>query len=369
MTEVLTTRRLNRALLARQALLERQACSVPAMVERLVGLQAQEPAPPFVGLWSRVAGFEREELLTALRDRTVERLTAMRGTIHLLTPADVVEHRMALQPVLRSALRLPGAREVTEEADLDAVLALAHRLLREEARPIAALRGPLHDAFPQLPGEPLAFVARMLLPLVMLPQESNPVGFAGNAPFVPAESVVGPLRPEGPAHALVRRYLAAFGPSTAADVTKWSGLTGTRALLEELPGVARFADEAGRTLYDLAEAPRPPEDVPAPVRFLPRFDNALLAHADHSRILDPAHRARVFTANGHIHGTVLRNGFAVATWHPDPVTDDGPALLRVRPFARLPQRAGASIRAEGRRLLRLLAPAAREREVVVEATA
>lgn len=368
MTEVLSRRRLNRALLARQALLAREVADPATMVERLVGVQAQEPAPPFVGLWSRIEDFGREALLAALRDGSIVRATAMRGTLHLLTAADYAEHRMALQPVLRTALRMPGPREVTDAGVVDAVLALATRLLREEPRPIGALRGPLHAAFPDLPADALGLVARMLLPLVLLPDDGHPDGFAGNARFGLAgpvvEPVAGPLRPEAPPHELVRRYLAAFGPATAADVTKWSGLTGTRAVLEELPGLARFLDEHGRTLFDLPDAPRPPEDAAAPVRFLPRFDNALLSHADHARILDPAHRPHVFTVNGIIRGTVLHDGFVVATW----VVADGDdeAVLRVLPFARVPQRAAASIRAEGRRLLRFLAPDAVAREVVVQ---
>lgn len=364
MTEVLSRRRLNRALLSRQALLAREDVDVVAMTERLVGLQAQEPAPPFVGLWSRVEDFRRDDLLGALHDGRIVRATAMRGTIHLTTAADYAAHRMALQPVLRTALRMPELRPVAEEVDLDALLQLAHRLLADEPRSIAALRGPLHDVFPQVDGGPLAHAARMLLPLVMVPQEGHPDGFPGNAVFAPASHLVpGPLVPEGSPHALVRRYLGAFGPATAADVTKWSGLQGTRELLDDLPGLVTFEDERGRSLFDLPDAPRPAEATPAPVRFLPRFDNALLSHADHSRILDHAFRDRVFTVNGHIHGTVLHDGFAVATWAP--VQGGDAARIVVSPFARPSQRAAASIRAEGRRLLRFLAPAASTREVEV----
>jgi len=368
MPEVLTTRRLNRALLARQALLQREDDDASAMTARLIGLQAQEPAPPFVGLWSRVAGFRREDLLAALHDGRIVRATAMRGTIHLLTAADYARHRMALQPVLRTALQLPHLRAVQEEADLDAVLGLAHRLLTAEPRPISALREPLHDAFPQLDGHAAAQVARMLLPLVQVPTPGHPDGFRGNAAFAPAERLVPePLTPEGPPHELIRRYLAAFGPATAADATKWSGLTGMRAILEDLGDVVTFADRHGRTLYDLAAAPRPPEDTSAPVRFLPRFDNALLSHADHERLLDPVHRPHVFTVNGIIHGVVLHDGFAVAVWEPEITTDR--AVIRIAPFGRLSRRAAASIGAEGRRLLRFLAPAASTREVEVVAGA
>ncbi|MDO9408397.1 winged helix DNA-binding domain-containing protein [Patulibacter sp.] len=365
MPEVLSVRRLNRALLARQALLDRVGDTASAMVERLAGVQAQEAAPPFVGLWSRIDGFRREDLLAALRDGEVVRATAMRGTIHLLSAADYARHRMTLQPVLRTALRMPEMRAVAEDADLDAVLALGHRLLTDEPRTIAALEAPLHDAFPQLDGHAAAQVARMLLPLVQVPTPGHPDGFApGSTRFAPAEQrLTEPLAPEGPAHELVRRYLAAFGPATAADATKWSGLTGMREVLGQLDGVVVLQDEAGRTLYDLRDAPRPAEDVAAPVRFLPRFDNALLSHVHHERILDPAHRPHVFTVNGIIFGTVLVDGFAVATW----TSSSGPdgARIRVVPFRRPSQRAAASIRAEGRRLLRFLAPGRGAREVEI----
>lgn len=365
MPELLDRRRLNRALLTRQSLLERERCDAATMTARLVGLQAQQPGPPFVGLWSRVEGFRREDLLEPLLDGRLVRATAMRGTIHLLTAADLLALRMALQPVLRTALRLPHLRPVAEEADLDAVLSSAHRLLDEQPRPIAALEAPLHDAFPQLDGHALAQVARMLLPLVLLPVPGHPEGFPGNAAFAPAEHLVpGRFVPEGPPHLLIRRYLGAFGPATAADVTKWSGLTGVRAALDELDGLATFEDEHGRTLFDLPGAPRPAGDVAAPVRFLPRYDNVLLAHADHARVLHPDHRARVFSVNGIVHGTVLHDGFAVATWDQE-IRGDRAALL-VRPFGRLSQRASRSIGAEGRRLLRFLAPGAAERAVELQ---
>jgi hypothetical protein len=362
MPEVLSTRRLNRALLARQALLERTDDDPTAMVARLIGVQAQEPAPPFVGLWSRIAGFRRDDLLAALGDGRVVRATAMRGTIHLLTAEDYARHRLTLGPVLRTALRLPHLKAVAEETDVDAVLTLAHRLLAEEPRPIGALHEPLHDAFPAVDGPALAQAARMLLPLVQLPTPGHPDGYAGNAAFAPAARLVRPsLTPEGPPHELVRRYLAAFGPATAADATKWSGLTHLRPVLAELDGLMTFEDEQGRTLHDLEDAPRPPEDVRAPVRFLPRFDNALLSHVDHRRILAPEHRPQVFTANGIIHGTVLHDGFVVATWRPE-ATAEG-TTIRVVPFARLSQRAGAAVRAEGRRLARFLAPDGGHRDV------
>lgn len=364
MPEVLTLRRLNRALLARQALLHREPVSAEQMTARLVGLQAQEPAPPFVGLWCRIEGFRSAELLDALHAGRIVRATAMRGTIHLLTADDYAAHRMALQPLLRTVFRLPEHREVEERLDAERLMATAHRLLAAEPRPIAALRAPLAAAFPGMDGAVLAHLARLLVPLVQVPTPGHPAGFAGNAAFAPAERVVrAPLVPEGPPHELVRRYLGAFGPATAADVTKWSGLTGARALLDELEGLATFEDEQGRTLFDLPDAPRPPEDTRAPVRFLPRFDNAILSHADPSRIFDPAHRPRIGTKNGIIASTVLVDGLVAGTWEPD--VRAARAVVRVTSFRPLSERHAAAVAAEGRRLLRFLAPDARDRVVEV----
>lgn len=364
MPEVLSARRLNRALLARQALLAREPATAEAMTARLVGLQAQEPAPPFVGLYCRVEGFRAPELLDALHTGRIVRATAMRGTIHLLTAEDYAAHRMALQPLLRTVFRLPEHRAIDEGVDAERLMASAHRLLDDEPRPIAALRAPLAAAFPGHDGAALAHVARLLLPLVQVPTPGHPAGFAGNAAFAPAEHLVGePLAPEGPPHALVRRYLAAFGPATAADVTKWSGLTGVRAVLDGLDGLETFHDEQGRTLFDLPDAPRPAEDVRAPVRFLPRFDNAVLSHADPTRIFAPEHRPRFVTKNGIVAGTVLVDGVVAGTWEPE-LTGARPTV-QVTPFRALSKRDTASVVAEGRRLLRFLAPGAKDRDVAV----
>jgi hypothetical protein len=352
--EVLSRRRLNRALLARQLLLERSTDGPLAAIEQLVGLQGQAPAPPFVGLWSRVADFRHQDLIDLLAQRRVIRATMMRGTIHHVSRADFVRFRLTLQPVLDRVLQTPGPRRAA--LDLDGLLPLARTLLTAEPRTVTDLREPLHAAYPEVPGNDLAMIARMLLPLAMLPEPGQRFGFPGNAPrLVLAEQLLGePLDREPVPGALLRRYLAAFGPATAADAAKWSGLGGTRPLLEAMGDLVRFRDEQGRVLFDLPGAPRPPGEVPAPVRFLPRFDNLVLSHADPSRVIAAEHRRGLVTKNGIVAATFTWDGVVAGTWDVERRRDA--AVLLVRPLRRLPQRALASVRAEGRRLLRFAEP-------------
>ncbi len=144
--ELLTRRRLNRATLARQMLLQRERGSAVAVVERLCGMQAQEPRPPFPGLWTRLHGFRRQDLHRALHDRMIVRGTLMRGTLHLMSAADYVAHRMTLQPMLTRSLALLGAR--AEGLQAEEVLPVARTLLGERPRTFGELRAALVEAFP-----------------------------------------------------------------------------------------------------------------------------------------------------------------------------------------------------------------------------
>lgn len=360
---LLTLGQLNRATLARQLLLGRESIAPVAAVERLAGMQAQEPAPPFVGLWSRVAGFRREQLLTAIHAHEIVRGTMMRGTIHLVSADDHVAFRRVLQPLLDRGMRLPEARTAGPFAER--LARLTHELLAAEPRPIGALREPLAAAFPDFDGADLAQVGRLLVPLLMVPEE-HPVGFPGNARFTPSERLLG--RPvadggDGPGE-LFRRCLAAFGPATVADVAKWSGLGAVRRTLDAMPDLVRFRDEQGRVLYDLPEAPRPAADVPAPARFLPRFDNLLLAHADPARCIGPTDRKRVFTVNGIIHATFLWDGVVAGRWAVE--REGETAVLRLAPFRPLPAAAIGALAEEGAGLARFVDEDAGDADVRVD---
>lgn len=363
--DTLTTRQLNRATLARQLLLEREEISVLDAVERLCGLQAQEPGPPFLALWSRVAEFRDAELRQALHERAVVRATMMRGTLHLAGAADYAAFRAPLQPVLSRAMT--GAlRERAEGLEPEAVLAVARTLLEERARTFDELRTLLQEAFPKVDHRALGYAVRMLLPLVMVPTDDR-WAFPRVADFTLAERwLERSLSAEEAPEELVLRYLAAFGPASAADVQTWSGLQGIKAVLDDLrPRLTVFADERGRELFDLPEAPRPAADTPAPPRLLPEFDTLLLAHADRARVIAEEHRPAVVTKNLRVRATFLIDGFVGGTWEIKR-TRRG-ATLTIAPFASLSKREAAALRVEAESLLGFTDPGASALEVVVAA--
>ena len=219
---VLSPRQLNRATLARQMLLERQAVPVPEAVERLAGMQAQEPRPPFVGLWSRLQGFRREDLVEALRGYEVVRGPLMRSTLHLLSAADFAAFRPALAPALNAAVRVMGPS--AKALDSIEFLPAAVEFLEEEPRAYNDLRLLLAERFPDVNHRALGYAVRTQLPLVMVPTE-DPWAFPRVAKFALAEGSLGrPIAADGPPEAMIRGYLAAFGPASVADFVEWSGL-------------------------------------------------------------------------------------------------------------------------------------------------
>jgi hypothetical protein len=324
--ERLSLRALNRALLSRQMMLDQadlpedpdaRRAGVIGVIEHLVGLQAQAPFPPYYGLWSRLPGFRPDDLASLIMDRSVVRIALMRGTIHLVSARDCLPLRRLLQPVLDRGLRGTFGKRL---AGVDAVaLAAAGRGLVEAApMTFSALGEALAERWPQHPPDALAQGVRAHVPLVQVPPRAV-WGRAGQSQHTTAEHWLGrqpavPWFPETLA-GLVTRYLAAFGPATVADVAAWSGLTGLRAVLEELrPSLVTFRDEQGAELFDLPSAPRPDPDTPAPVRLAAEFDNLLLAHADRNRVVSAANLKRFYTINGVFPGSVLVDGFVAGMW-------------------------------------------------------
>jgi hypothetical protein len=338
-TEVLTRRALNRATLARQLLLERTAMPALEAVERLVGMQAQVPLNPYTGLWSRLAGFDPAALVQLLVDRKVVRIVVMRATIHLVTADDCLVLRPLTQTVLDK--ELSRHRDFAPElrgVDLEPVLAYAREVFAEAPRSTTRLRGVLGERFPDLHAGALAYACRCLLPLVQVPPRGV-WGQAGQVTLTTAETWLGrPLADSPSIDEVMLRYLGAFGPASVADAATWSRLTGLREVFERLhPQLVTFGDERDRELFDLPDAPRPDPDTPAPVRFLPEYDNVLLSHDDRSRIT-----AVPFFAPERVDGTVLMDGFVSGTWirdgstvtvtHTGPTTDELEA--EARQFAR-----------------------------------
>jgi len=347
---VLGPKALNRALLARQLLLRRVRQPVSEVLAHLVGLQAQSPDAPYYGLWSRLAGFRAAELAELLTDRRAVRATLWRGTLHAVTSEDCLTLRMLAQPGQERAVRTNTDYDGTRIAGrpVAELLATAEELLAEQPCTAAELRARLTERWPGCAAGKLGFAALALLPTVQVPPRGI-WGSGGLPQLCPVERWLGrPVDPAPDPAVLVPRYLAAFGPATAADLATWSGLTAVRPLLEGLRGeLAVFRDERGRELFDLPGAPRPPASTPAPVRLLAPFDNVLLAHADRTRVLPERYRDRLRNKNGLVPGTVLVDGFVAGLWAVTrPAGAGGPAVLTVRPFRSFSARHEAQLRRE-----------------------
>jgi hypothetical protein len=348
--EVLSQRALNRATLERQLLLRRWDLPAAEAIEHLVGMQAQAPNAPYVGLWTRLAGFHPDELARLLTQRRAVRTPLMRATIHLVSARDCLALRPLLQPVLeRSFAGSPAAQQLAG-VDSKALLAAGRALLAQHQHTRAEL-GPLLGArWPDRDPTSLAYAISYLVPLVQVPPRGI-WGQRGPAAWATTEAWLGrPLTPGPSVDQLVLRYLAAFGPATVNDAQTWSGLTRLREVLERLrPQLATFCDQAGNQLFDLPDAPRPDPDIPAPHRFLPEYDNLLLSYADRSRVISADRRVPLFAGNGGVLGTVLVDGFFRGTWR---ITRHrGTATLTVEPFEALPEPDRTAVANEGTRLL------------------
>jgi hypothetical protein len=362
MTEKLTVSQLNRATLARQMLLAREQVTAVEAVQRLAGMQAQEPKHPYLGLWTRVADFEAAQLRSALLEREVVRATLMRSTLHLMTAPDYAALRMALQPPMSVAKRVLGARG--EGLDTEVVLPAARELLQGRSLPFDRIRALLQEQFPDVNDRALGYAVRTLLPLVMVPGEGERWGFARVAEFALAGEWLGAVADEPATEALVRRYLAAFGPASAADVQAWSGVRGMKAVLDAMrDALAVFADERGRELFDLPDAPRPDPATPAPPRFLPEFDNLVLAHDDRARVIADEHRPLVTTKNLRVRATFLVDGVVAGIWTIE--VKRKLATLRLAPFGRLTKGAVKALTAEGEALARFAEPDAAGHAVAI----
>lgn len=374
----LDRRTLNRSLLARQSLLRRNAVGAAEAIERLVGMQAQVPQDPYVGLWSRVADFAPDELSDLLSGRAAVRIGLMRWTIHLVTARDC----LALRPVMQRVIdqRMLGAfRKALAGLDLDEVVRAARPLLEERPMTTSELGDRLRERWPDRDRLALGAAVGARLPLVQPP----PRGLwrtSGAARHVPADTWLdaAALRPESHpdpdpdtktgtdtdtrTDTAVLRYLAAFGPASAADIAVWSGLTAVRTVLARLADrLVNYRDERGTELYDVPGAPFPGPDVPAPPRFLPQYDNLLLSHDDRSRVFrTDDDRARVVYSGRERRGTYLVDGFVHGIWRLDERRDG--ATLVVEPFGEWTSAEDrAAVEAEAVHLLAFLTDTGRSR--------
>jgi hypothetical protein len=275
----------------------------------------------------------------------------MRATLHLVSARDYGFTRVALQPALSAAMNARG--DLAAGLDPEAVLPAARELLAERPLDFNAIRAGLAEAFPEVNHRALGYWVRTNMPLVMEPSDDR-WGYPRSAGFGLADFLLADA-PDGDAaaEALVLRYLGAFGPATPADFQTWSGLKGAKAVFARLrERLCVLAGEGGRELFDLPDAPRPGEDVPAPPRFLPDFDNLVLAHADRTRIVADEHRRDLVTKNLRVRATFLVDGVVSGTWA---ITRKGKkATLTIEPFEPLPKPVAKELAAEGERLLRFV---------------
>ncbi|MCP2270927.1 Winged helix DNA-binding domain-containing protein [Actinokineospora diospyrosa] len=324
-------------------------------VRHLVGLQAQAPNPPYIGLWSRLADFALADLADLLSSRQVVRLALMRSTIHLVDSRDAEPLRGLLAPVLVRGFRATVGRAF-DDVDHDEVAAVGAGIVAEEPLTAAELGRRLAVRWPNHEPDRLAALVRTQVGLVQVP----PRGLWGSSGQAKHTTLAAWL-PETNAAAMspdtvIRRYLAAFGPATPADAQMWSGLTGLREVFERQADLVTFRDEADRVLYDLPEAPRPDPDTPAPVRLVAAFDNLILSHADRSRVIADEHRKPVImgTGNGNVRPTVLVDGVVVGMWGTQRTKRT--AVLTITPLAKISAKDRRAIEPEARRLLAVTDP-------------
>ena len=346
---ILTLRELNRATLARQLLLRRHRLSVTKALERTAGLQAQWPPSPYIGLWSRVDDFHPDDLVRAVARRRVVKATLMRTTLHLVSAADYLAYggiyrASRIRELERRLAALGEDADLAEEGARLAALAAERPRTRPEL--LALLGRPklrFEERSPWLAWYGLSAHAG----LVNGPESSVWRSHTAGGTFVPARTWLGADGSSGDdaaAH-LVRRYLAAFGPASRADVAQWTGMA--RSVVDQgLAGLRlrRFRDELDRDLVDLPRAPLPPPDTTAPPRFLPRWDNLLLAHNVRTRAFPDEYRRTIIERNGDVRETFLVDGFVAGQWR----LEGG--RVRLTPFAPLPRSARREVEEEARRL-------------------
>ncbi|GLZ46797.1 hypothetical protein Acsp06_29820 [Actinomycetospora sp. NBRC 106375] len=356
MTTVLDRRALNRAALARQFLLTRADVGALDAVAHLGGLQAQEPQEPYTGLWSRLAGFDPGAFSDLLAARRVVRTHLMRRTVHLVTADDALAWRSRHDAMLLQRL-LGVYRAELADVDLGELAAAGREVLVAEPSTLPAAGRVLTGRWPDVPPHVLGEAVTCLVPLAQVPprglwRRAGPASSVAMATWLGRE--VDP--PDGSGdrvgQALVLRYLAAYGPAASADLRAWSGLAGLPAAVAAVRDrLVAFRDERGRELLDLPDAPRPDPDTPAPVRFLPAFDNLVLGYDDRSRFIDDAHRGLS------VSGTrfVLVDGRVAASWT---VADD---VVTVTPLRRVTRAERTAVAEEGRALAAFLSDGAGHR--------
>ncbi len=349
---MLTLRDLNRTLLLRQHLLERTKMPALQMVEHLIGLQAQENLPPYLSLAARIEGFDPLELSEALEQKAAVRFLTMRGTIHVLVPDDALSLRLWVQPALDQVSASNQISRPAKVVPADELVATTRRILETGPLPVKQLGERLAEAYPDVPAGALVHTARERVPMLQVP----PRGLwkqSGGVVYQTVENYLGRPTTEVDVRELVRRYLRAFGPGTAADMTTWSRVTRLGPIFKEMADELVVVEcEDGKSRYDVPGAPYAEGDVPAPVRLLGTYDNVWLSHANRDHIVPIEMRSRWAGTNGGVGNTIFVDGFMAGLWW----VRDGRVVTEV--FKRLSKREQDELDARGcrgRRAARSLA--------------
>ncbi|MET7281438.1 winged helix DNA-binding domain-containing protein [Kribbella sp. NPDC005582] len=344
----------NRATLERQWLLERHDATALEAIEHLVGMQAQIPLAPYVGLWSRLTAFQPADLADLLEGRTAVRGSMMRATIHLMSSRDFLAFRPLIQPRLDREVyqNMTYGRHRLEGLDMPAVLQAGTDRITAGPATAVQLREHLAPLWPDRDPAALAHAVRCLLPTIQTPPRGI-WGKGGNpAMSLPHLWLNADPSPTPDPESLVLRYLAAYGPASVLDAQSWSGLTHLAEIFDRIDLRTYTDADSGRTLYDLPTLTLPSPDLTPPIRFLPEFDNLYLSHADRSRWSSPRPLQSLYTQ-----GTLLHNGHPTATYRiPKPTKSQ--ATLEITPLAPLPKKTQSQIEPEARALLAFAHPGA-----------
>ena len=344
----LSARALHRTLLLRQHLLERTTAPALDLVGDLLGLQAQDNLPPYLSLAARLEGFDPRELSTALEERTAVRFFTMRGTVHLLTAADALELRPWVQPFLDRVNERSRISGPSHHVPSEVFRAAVEEELGGDPVPFATLKAALHARFPDAPVEALGHRARERVPMLQVPPRGR-WRRAGGVVYALADRWLGAPFATPDVPGLVRRYLRAYGPATASDMTTWSGVTRLGPVFAALSGeLETHTDDAGKVLYDVPGAPIADPEMSAPPRLLGKYDNVWLSHADRDRVATREKRQRWMGPNGGVGNALLVDGEMEGIWS----VNDGRVALD--PWRRLSRAERAAVDEEVARVEALL---------------
>ena len=350
-TKTLTLHQLNRAFLQRQLLLERQSLSITEATEHLIGLQSQIPNPPYIGLWTRLTDFQRDDLTQLMQERKILRAAMMRSTLHLITDDDHQRFRPVIEPALARGLRSFFGKKA-KELDVDKLVSSAKLFIEEVPRSTGELKEHLLTVEPDADPDAMAYVIRTHLPLVQVPPGGT-WGAGTRASYATAEQWLSSDAQPATLRDLFARYLRAYGPASMMDFQTWTGMTSLKNAFKQFQDkFVTYEDENGRELFDLPDLSIPDSTTPAPIRFIPEYDNLLIAHADRNRIIADDDRKKVFLSAGRVLGTILVDGFVSGTWKIK--SDKGSAALTISPFNDLNDEVRGALIDEGDRLLRFV---------------